>query len=207
MKDKRLWLTKLIMAVFVLTVGTCVLAQARRPERLTGILSDYTPLNAGASPTGPWEMRGQWSLNIKKDGKADFSAVMDMELSDYWLFHSNSDAGNPTIRSAHTHHITITNVAVTYNPVDCPAESPANTARLEVSGTADFITGNGNPAPFEAKGPSMLQLCITGGSDIEHANMTLVFTGSATGHFGTQAVHGVVRFPHKDVRDRDSDER
>lgn len=207
MKHKRLWLAEFVMAVLAMTAATCVLAQARWPERLSGILSDYTPLNASANPTGPWEMRGQWSLKIKRDSTADFSAFMDMELSDYWLFHSNSDAGNPTIRSPHTHHITMTNATVTYNPVGCPVEGPANTARLEVSGTANFITGNGNPAPFEAAGPSTLQVCITGGSDVEHANMTLVFTGPATGHFGTQAVHGVVRFTRKEVGHRDSDER
>jgi hypothetical protein len=150
-------------------------------------------------------MRGQWSLEVKRDGKADFSAFMDMELSDYWISHSNSDAGNPTIRSARTHHITMTNASVNYNPVGCPADSPANTARLEVTGTANFVTGNGNPAPFEAKGPSTLQVCITGGTDIQNANMTLVFTGPATGHFGTQPVHGVVRFPRKDG-DNDSDD-
>jgi hypothetical protein len=130
---------------------------------------------------------------------------MTMELSDYWLWFSNSDPSNPVIRGAHTHHITMTDATVTHGASGCPADSPATTTRFSVNGTATFITGNGNPAPFEAKGPTTLQVCITGGSDVEFSNMTLVFTGPATGHFGTQAIHGVVRFPHKDDADKNDD--
>ena len=63
---------------------------------------------------------------------------------------------------------------------------------LVVTGTAT-TTGNGGPAPFEAKGPSTLQVCIMGGSQVVYSNVTLVYTGPATGHFGTQPIHGVVR--------------
>jgi hypothetical protein len=101
------------------------------------------------------------------------------------------------------HHLT--DATITHGASGCPADSPATTTRFSVNGTATFITGNGNPAPFEAKGPTTLQVCITGGSDVEFSNMTLVFTGPATGHFGTQAIHGVVRFPHKDDADKNDD--
>jgi hypothetical protein len=43
----------------------------------------------------------------------------------------------------------------------------------------------------------MLQVCITGGSDVTYSNMTLVFTGPATTHFGSQAIHGAVRSEEK----------
>ena len=68
------------------------------------------------------------------------------------------------------------------------------------------VTGNGNPAPFEAKGPSTLQVCVTGGAEVEFSNVTLAFASMspASGHFGSQAIHGVVRVPRKpDERDRD----
>jgi hypothetical protein len=187
-----------VLALLVLAVATTTLAQDPMPEHFSGIINDYTPLSPTASPTGPWEMRGRWSLHLKgNSGKADFSAIMAMELSDYWVLNSNSDPTNPSIRSAHTHHITMTDATVSFDTSTCPADSPADTARFVVNGTANFITANGNPGPFEAKGPSMLQICISGGSNVQYSNMTLVFTGPATGHFGSQPIHGVVRFGRK----------
>jgi hypothetical protein len=199
MNGKRLWSIAGVFAALTLAVSLGVLAQAPTPEQLSGLISDYTPLNPNSTPTGPYEMRGQWSLNLKRESRrADFSAFMDMELSDYWVWHSNSDPTNPAIRGAHTHHITMTDATITYGPSNCPADSPATTTRFMITGTPTIITGNGNPAPFEVNGPSTLQVCITGGSDVEFSNMTMVLTGPATGHFGSQAIHGVVRFPHKD---------
>jgi len=188
-----------LLAVLAMALPFGTLAQAPIPEHLSGIISDYTPLISTASPTGPWEMRGHWSLELKgRSGKADFSAYMSMGLSDYWVFTTNSDATDPTIRSAHTHHILMTGASVSTETKNCPANSPVNTARFVVSGPANFVTGNGDPALFEKKGPSMLQVCISGGTDVPLSNITLEFTGPATSHFGGQAIHGVVRFPHKD---------
>jgi hypothetical protein len=132
----------------------------------------------------------------QETGKANFSAFMTMELSDYWLLHSNSDASNPGVRNAHTHHITLEGATIVYNPTACPADSPATTARFMISGPAKFITGNGNPGPFEKNGPTTVNVCVTGGSDVRYSNITMVLVGPATGHFGTQPIHGVVRFPH-----------
>jgi hypothetical protein len=95
----------------------------------------------------------------------------------------------------------MTDATVSVDPSDtsnCPANSPANTTRFVVNGTAKFISANGNSAPFEKAGPSMLQVCISGGTDgtseVEYSNMTLVITGpAATKHFGSQPIHGVVR--------------
>ncbi len=187
-----------ILAVLVLAAGTIpAQAQAPAPERLGGVLSDYTPF-VPATVTGPYEMRGHWSLKLKKEGtKADFSAFMTMELTDYYIIASGKDASDPTVRGQHTHHIEMTDATVNYNPTGCPADSPATTVRFAVSGTANFITGNGSPGPFEKNGPTALQICITGGTDVTYSNMTMVMTGPATGHFGTQAIHGVVRFETK----------
>jgi hypothetical protein len=202
MNGRHFWSVARMFLVLTLTATSAVLAGGPSPEHFRGILSDYTPLNSGANPTGPYEMRGHWSLDLKRNGKADFSAFMTMELSDYWLWFSNSDPSNPSIRGAHTHHITLTDATVTHEPTGCPTDSPANTARFMITGTANFITGNGNPGPFEAKGPTSLQVCVTGGSDVTYSNMTMVLTGPATGHFGVQPIHGVVRFLPKDEADK-----
>jgi hypothetical protein len=200
-----------IIAAVALVSATSTMAQERMPEHLGGIINDYTPL-VPATPTKPtsslYEMRGHWSLHLKgNSGKADFSAFMTMELSDYWVLYSNSDATKPNIRGAHTHHITMTDGTVSSEPSDtssCPTDNPATTDRFVVSGTANSITGNGNSAPFEKMGPTMLQVCITGGSDVTYSNMTLVFTGPATTHFGMQAIHGAVRSAEKsDEGDRE----
>ena len=198
-----------IIAVFVLAVGTGAQAQAPSPKHFRGVINDYT---AATGVAGPWEMHAVWSLNLKGDsGKADFSAVMTMEHSDYWVL-ANPTApptpptvDNPAARSPHTHHITMTDAAVSFDTSVCPANSPATTsAGFVVTGQVS-ITGNGNPAPFEAKGPSTLQVCITGGAEVPFSNVSLVLTGPATGHFGTHAINGVVRTaPNSDKDGADS---
>jgi hypothetical protein len=193
-----------IIAVLALVSASSTMAQERLPERLGGIINDYTPLVPATTtkPSSLYEMRGHWSLHLKgNSGKADFSAFMTMELSDYWILYSKSDATIAGIRGAHTHHITMTDATVSSETSDtssCPADNPPTTARFVVSGPATFITGNGNSAPFEKMGPTMLQVCVTGGSDVTYSNMTLVFTGPATTHFGMQAIHGAVRSEEKD---------
>jgi hypothetical protein len=54
------------------------------------------------------------------------------------------------------------------------------------------VTGNGQPAPFEAKGPSFLRICIAGGTVKPWANFGMQFTGTATSHFGVYFYNGVV---------------
>jgi hypothetical protein len=75
---------------------------------------------------------------------------------------------------------------------------PATTTGFQIEGTVSLMTGNGTIAPFETNPPSStLQVCVTGSSaskyTIENSNITLVFAGPATKHFGPQALHGVVR--------------
>jgi hypothetical protein len=204
MNGKRLRRIAGMFVVLTSMVGSGALAWNSMPEHFKGTINDFTPLNTAVTPTGPYEMRGHWSLDLKRDGKADFSLFMTMELSDYYLFSQNKIPlpSDPTIRGAHTHHIKLTDAKVTQGPSDCPVDAPTTTPRFEVSGPADFITGNGNSAPFEKNGPTKVTVCVTGGSDVAYSNMTMVLTGPATGHFGTQPIHGVVRFVHKDEEEK-----
>ena len=195
-----------IIAVLALSLPFGALAQAPRPEHFSGIISDYTPLISTLSPTGPYEIRGHWSLHLKgRSDKADFSAYMTMELSDSGVVAAGGNLADPKSRGAHTHHIVMTDATVSSEPADtstCPTFSPANTALFVVTGPANFISGNGNAAPFEKLGPTTLQVCISGGTDgtseVQYSNMTLVMSGPAAAkHFGSQPIHGAVRFPRK----------
>jgi hypothetical protein len=185
---------RLLITTALLLTATCLCLQAQERELAThlhlgGVINDFTPITAG---TSPWEVRGPWSLTLDREsGTAKFSARLTMELSD---FGQTVTSVNAVARLQHTHRITMTTDSVIYNPTDCPSAPPPTppyTARIELAGTAN-IEANGSPAPF---GSSPLQVCIAGGSNIEFSNITLVFTGSsgASGHFGPQAIHGVVR--------------
>ena len=203
-----------IFAVLVLLVATGALAQAPLPEHFSGIISDYTPsipnANSSLPATPPYEMRGHWTLHLnRRTGKAEFSAFIAMEFSDYWLLTTpNVDPTKSSLRGQHTHHITMdammsdTSTCSTYL-----APVPTNPG-FAVTGMAD-ITGNGSAAPFQTKsGLSALQVCINGGSEVEFSNISLQFlTGApAIGHFGSQAIHGVVRFPRKSDKPDHGDE-
>jgi hypothetical protein len=179
-------------ALLLTATALCLQAQEREPQlHLSGIINDFTPITATAG-TSPWELRGPWSFTLDREsGTAKFSARLTMELSD---FGQTVTSVNAVARLQHTHRITMTTENVTYNPSDCPPaplSTPPYTARIEVTGTAN-IEANGSPAPFS---PAALQVCIAGGSNMEFSNITLVFTGTsgATGHFGPQAIHGLVR--------------
>jgi hypothetical protein len=176
--------------IAIAVVAGVVPAQELRNVYFKGVIGDYTPSNVSG---GPYEMRGVWSLDVSRSGTANFTADMTMETSDYGITNATAvDPTNPATRSPHTHHITMTNVPVSYDVSVCPANSPATTGGgVVINGTAT-TTGNGGPATFEAKGPSTLQVCITGGTEVEFSNATFVYTGPATGHFGSQPIHGVV---------------
>jgi len=166
-----------------------VQAQDLRRVKFSGTINDYSPSTVSG---GPWEIRGEWSLDVL--GTASFSAAFTMETSDYGISDSTKvDPTNPATRSPHSHHISMSNATVSYDTSSCPANKPASTGTgVMITGTAT-TSANGSPAPFESMGPSTLQVCIIGGSNIDYSNVTLVYTGPATGHFGSQAIHGVVR--------------
>ena len=184
------------MGIFGITTAVAAMAlvpvqaQDLRPVHFSGLINDYSP---STSPGGPYEIRGEWSLDVVRGGTANFSADLNMETSDYGITGATQvDPTNPATRTPHTHHISITNATVSYDTSVCPANNPATTVSgLVVTGTAP-TTANGGPAPFDPKNTSTLQVCIMGGAEVSFSNVTLVYTGPATTHFGPQAIHGVV---------------
>jgi hypothetical protein len=195
MKSNTLASAARVLTLFLFVSGACALAQEPRQAHFTGLLNDYSPATVKG---GPWEMHGQWTLDLRREWRtaslnADFSA--DMTMSDYGTTAGVIDATKAG-QGAHTHHIKLTNVTIIKNMDGCPTYSPATTMGFQFSGTVSLITGNGGPAPFETDPPSStLQVCVTGGVDVPYSNVSLVFGGPATTHFGTQAIHGVVREP------------
>jgi hypothetical protein len=167
-----------------------VRAQDLRTVHFKGTVGDYTPSNLSG---GPWEIRGVWTMDVDRTGTASFTADLTMETSDYGITSATAvDPNNPSTRSPHTHHITMTNAAVSYDASVCPANSPATGSVAVVISGQVTTAANGGPAPFESKGSSSLQVCITGGTTVSFSNVTLVYTGAGAGHFGSQPIHGVV---------------
>ena len=194
--------TRLLFSLGILVVVTLALGAARAqwvpphpPAHFVGLVNDFTPSNVKG---GPYVMSAKWTLNIRPTFNGDiaeFTADMNMETSDYGINENIVDPTNTTTRGAHTHNITFTTTNIVYNSPSCPANPPGTPAasggNIMVTGTVS-VTGNGTPAPFESTGPSTLQICITGGSQVPLSNVSLLFVGPATGHFGTQPIRGVV---------------
>jgi hypothetical protein len=167
-----------------------VTAQDLRTVYFSGVINDYSPASISG---GPWEIRGVWSLEVQRSGTANFTADLTMMTSDYGITGATQvDPNNPATRTPHTHHIVLTDATVSYDTSVCPANNPATTGSGIVVTSAATTSANGGPAPFESKGSSSLQICITGGSEVSYSNLTLVYTGPATGHFGSQPIHGVI---------------
>jgi len=193
MKTKTLWWTVRGVAVLVLAVAIGALAEPRTPRHLRGVINDYTPISGGMTA---WEVRGPWTLDLREErGTADFSAALTMELSVLGQSPANVSAASLT---QHTHHITMKDAAVSFETVettDCPKFFPPTSGSvLKVTGPAS-VTANGNViTPFDPNGgTSPLTVCISGGPNVPYANITLQFGMPASTHFGSQAIHGVVR--------------
>jgi hypothetical protein len=196
MKSKTLASAVPVLSLLFLVSGPCPLAQENRPVHLTGLLNDYTPLDPTIKGS-PYEMHGQWSMDVNPQrSTGDFSA--DMTMSDFGTTAGVLDATKGGA-SPHTHHIRLTNVKITWNMTGCPTyATPVPKMGFQLNGTVSLLTGNGSNAPFETSPPtSTLQVCVLGGDDVKYSlpnsNITLVFGGPATKHFGAQAIHGVAR--------------
>lgn len=183
-----------VFSLLLLFSGANALAQQNAPVHLSGLINDYSPSTVKG---GPWEMHGQWKLDLHREWhgewitSADFST--DMTMSDYGTTAGFADATKGG-QSPHTHHITLTSQTVVWNMDGCPVVSPSTKVGFQFGGTVSMVTGNGSSAPFETTPISTkLQVCVTGGDEVPYSNVTLVFDGPATTHFGTQAIHGVVR--------------
>ncbi len=101
--------------------------RGRSRSHFSGLINDYSPASVKG---GPWEMHGQWTLNLRREWRwrrdhlADFSA--DMTMSDYGSTAGVLDATKGG-QSAHTHHIKLTDETITEDMDGCPAVSPATT--------------------------------------------------------------------------------
>ncbi len=192
MKSKTLLSAIHILFLPFLIYAPRALAQAPTPTHFEGVLNDYTPVDPNINGS-PYEMHGQWSVDLDGQGNGDFYA--DMTMSDYGTTNGLLD-GTKGGQNPHTHHIRLTKATVTPNMTGCPAYlPPLTTMGFQLKSTVSVITGNGGQAPFEPTTPptSTLQVCITGGNTVAYSNVTMVFGGPAMNHFGTQAIHGVVR--------------
>jgi hypothetical protein len=198
-------LSSVAISLICILVGANASAGEFRPRHFSGLINDYSPSNVKG---GPYEMHGQWSMDLhsewgSEDTTADFIADMTMAGYAMTLVTTPPDGtGTGTVAvqtqagvGPHTHHISLTNIMVTWNMTGCPNYliNPSK-GGFQINGTVSILTGNGTNAPFETTPPSStLQVCVTGGSEITYSNVTLVFAGPATSHFGSQAIHGVVR--------------
>jgi hypothetical protein len=190
---KNLTWTVSVFSILMLLAASASLAQYRGSVQLKGLINDYSPATVKG---GPWEIHGQWTLNLQPGGATgDFTA--DVTMSGYG---TSGGVANALLagQNAHTHNIKLSNATVTWNMDGCPAFSPATKQGFQIKGTVSLLTGNGSNAPFETDPPSStLHICVTGGEDVEYSvpysNITLVFGGPASTHFGPQAIHGVVR--------------
>jgi len=193
----------IVLAIAVGGAGRALAAGGSRlPAHFSGLLNDYTP---PAGTTGPYEMHGEWSLQLSEAGTATFSAEMTMEIADF----ANADpTHDPTKLGAHTHHISVTDGVVHDDMTDpinwqtsCVGLKPPVTGGFVVTGTA-YVTGNGGTPPFG--NPSAVTICIVGGTAnagistpqavVEFSNFSLTFasTSLAATHFGSQPINGVV---------------
>jgi hypothetical protein len=192
MNSKSLSMAVRIIVAALMAVGTGAMAQDPRHERFSGVINDYAPV-AGGNGTTAWELHGPWTLTVNKEtGKAHFSGSLTMGLSVLGQTSTNVEAVN---LAQHTHSITMDGT-VNYNPTDCPpaaTATPPYVARFEITNTAS-VFANGSTAPFGEF--SQLQVCIAGGTtdpNVPFSNITLVFADPAATHFGSQAIHGLVR--------------
>jgi hypothetical protein len=143
------------------------LAQSRLPMAtlmmFNGIIDDFTPV---LDANGPWQVSGQWSAMLTgTSGRGNFSVGLNMVRAE------------TTPRSAHTHHVTLSDGQVTLLPNG-----------FRISGNA-IITSNGNLAGFSG---SPVDVEVTGGNTVTYSNITVTFAGGAIAHFGDQPLHGVV---------------
>ena len=115
MESKTLTSAARTLSLLLLVSATCALTQERRPVHFSGVINDYSPYDPTISGS-PYEMHGQWSLDLHERGTADFLA--DMTMAGYGTTNGVLDATKGGL-GAHTHHIKLTNIKITprvYSP-------------------------------------------------------------------------------------------
>ena len=193
MKSKTVTCLACVMFLLASISVADAVPQDIRALHFRGLINDYSLGVTGA----PWEIHGAWSLTIyQENGTADFSAALTM--SDYGTTATGAVDPSQPGQSAHTHNIQVTGATVTQDMTGCPTFKPPTKTGFQFTKTVSLLTANGSNAVFETNPPSStLQVCITGGDEVPYStpssNITLVFAGPATVHFGMQPLHGVVR--------------
>jgi hypothetical protein len=181
MKSKAFYWTVRTIAVMALIAGINALAQYDSHKTFNGVINAYSPQTAATlttPATGPYEVRGPWTLKLNTyTEKANFSAALDMNLSDGWAISLNGSNFDPNARNAHTHHITMVDANVTWTATG-----------FEISGPAT-VTLNGGTAPVS---PTPLVIDITGGTLVKYSNIKLTFGSPGSKHFGGEPLPGVV---------------
>jgi len=194
MKRKTLPSAIRVLSVLLLASGTYAMADDHGPVHFRGLINDYTPATVAG---GPYEMHGQWSMELHPErGTADFFADMTMSSFGTTTTSTGAIVEDPTQAGVnpHTHNIRLTDIAISSETSTCPTYKTATTMRFQINGTLSEMTGNGNVLKGETDPPtSSLQVCVSGGPVVEYSNVTLVFSTPASNHFGTGAIHGVVR--------------
>ncbi len=181
MKNKAFGCTALTVAVLLLAASVGAVAQTASLTTFIGEVNAYSPTATSTTGvvTGPYEIRGPWSMTLKGSSTADFSTDLNMEESDGWCMTQNGSNFDPAARNPHTHHISLVNAAVT-----------TITNGFQITGSATIMA---NGSINTTLSPSVLTVQVTGGTDRKYSNITLTFASPASGHFGTEPVAGVVR--------------
>jgi len=82
----------------------------------------------------------------------NFSADLAMETSDYGISDATAvDPTNPATRSPHTHHISMTNATVSYDPSVCPVFSPPPPVLRLWSRVRPRLPGTAAPQPLRQR--------------------------------------------------------
>jgi hypothetical protein len=147
---------------------------ASSPRKLEGVINDFSPRST--NPTGPYLVNGTWSLELRPDGKADFTALLTMVRSDLWFIEIGGDPESQADRNFHTHHVLVTDGQISIVG-----------STIVVDGVA-IVTSNGNQVFLG----STVQIEISGGNAVAPSNIKLIFGAPASSHFTSQPYEGVV---------------
>ena len=183
MKNKPFeWATRITTVIVLVSIAA--VAQNATPKHFRGVINAYSPQTTSTTgTTGPYEVRGPWSLKLNGNStKANFSAALNMELSDGWVITENGS---------------------NFDPI---AEVPHSSRRSSRWGCLDNIYGRipnhryghdntqWSPAPIS---PSPVTIEITGGTQLAFSNITLTFGVPGSNHFGTEPLSGIVQSVQK----------
>ena len=174
MKSKTLASAVRVLSLLLLVSATCALAQERRPVHFTRLAQRLlTP----GSDYQRQPIRNAWAMvNGRQRGKGHRRLLSGYDDVRLWETTAGVLDATKGGAGAHTHHITLTNIKITWNMAGCPTYSTSPPKMgFQMNGTVSLMTGNGNIAPFETNPPSStLQVCVTGGDspvlapDCEH---------------------------------------